>query len=268
MGIFSFFKRDKPQKRYAIVDVNDDTFKQQVIQRSYKTTVVVDFWAAWCGPCRQLGPILERLAEEPDGDFILAKLNTEHNQRTAARYNIRSIPAVKAFRNGQVVNEFIGAIPESLVRRFIQKVNDSPPPEPTIKASTNPTRRLQQAEQHLKRGRGFEAFVVLNDFPVTPQQQRALKLLPLARFLFDMDDGDGLTGAEQLDNQYMAAARALKQGKPDDALDRLTAAYQVGEEIDRAYTLRVIESLFELMGNDSELTKAFRQKLDLSTSAS
>lgn len=263
MGIFSFFKKDNRQKRYAIIDVNDDNFKQQVVQRSYKNTVVVDFWAAWCGPCRQLGPILERLAEEPNGDFILAKLNTEHNQRTAARYNIHSIPAVKAFRNGQVVNEFIGARPETLVRRFIQKVNESPSPEPAIKISKDPAKRLQQAEQHIKRGRGFEAFIALNDFPDSPQQKQALALLPLARFLFDMDVGDGLTGVEELDDHYLATAKRLRQGKPDEALESLVAAFHAGEEIDRAHTSKVMESLFELLGKDSELATSYRQKLDL-----
>jgi thioredoxin-like negative regulator of GroEL len=65
------FKKDRPQKRLAIIDVTDDSFKRQVIRRSYKTPVMVDYWAAWCGPCRQLGPILERLAEDPASDFIL-----------------------------------------------------------------------------------------------------------------------------------------------------------------------------------------------------
>ncbi len=76
MSWLSFLKKDKQEKRLAIIDVDDATFNQQVVQRSFKTTVVVDYWAAWCGPCRQLGPVLEKIAEEPDSQFILAKLNT------------------------------------------------------------------------------------------------------------------------------------------------------------------------------------------------
>ena len=113
MKLFGFLKKQRTPKRMAIIDVDDRCFESQVIRRSYKSTVVVDYWAAWCVPCRQLGPILERVAEDPQSDFILAKLNTEHNKKTATRYNIRSIPAVKAFRNGQVVHEFSGALPES-----------------------------------------------------------------------------------------------------------------------------------------------------------
>ena len=261
MGLFSFLKKDGGQKRAAIIDVSDANFKQQVIQRSYKTSVLVDYWAAWCGPCRQLGPVLEKLAEEPDGDFILAKLNTEHNPRTARQYNISSIPNVKAFRNGQMVDEFRGALPESLVRRFIAKVTSAEPPPPKIKASPNPQQRLQQAEQHLRKGRGFEAFVVLNDFPESAQAEKAGQLLPLARFLFDMDDGDGLTGLESLDDHYLDAAAAMRKRKPAAALDHLTATLEAGEEFDRAHANEIIESLLALLGEKHKITVEYRQKM-------
>ena len=261
MGLFSFLKKDKLEKRLAIMDVNDDNFRQQVIQRSYKTTVLVDYWAAWCVPCRQLGPTLEKVAEDPTSDFILAKLNTEHNQKTAAQFNIRSIPNVKAFRNGQIVNEFTGALPESLVRRFIDKVAETPPPTPRLQINANPGKRLQQGVQHLKKGRGFEAYVILNDFPDSPQAEKAEQLLPLASFLFDMDDGDGLTGIDQLDDAYLAAVKALKKRKPGEVLDNLFVALEVGEPIDEEHTLQVIESVFALYGEDHQMTKKYRDRL-------
>jgi putative thioredoxin len=261
MSWLSIFKKNKPEKRLAILDVDDSDFKQQVVQRSFKTTVVVDYWAAWCGPCRQLGPVLEKIAEEPDGDFILAKLNTEHNRQTATKYNIYSIPAVKAFRNGRVVEEFTGALPEQLVRRFITKVTTATPPPPTMKGSADARRRLRQAEQHLKKGRGFEAYVLLNEFPESPEQVRAQALLPLARFLFDMGDGDGLTGVDGLDEEYLAAAGAMRSRKPAAALDHLIMAIDSGEEMDGVYTSEVIESLFELLGDDNKITQEYRLKL-------
>lgn len=263
MGIFGFLKKDKGAKRAAIIDVSDGDFKRQVLQRSYKTTVVVDFWAAWCGPCRMLGPVLERIAEEPDGEFILAKLNTEYNQRTASQFHIHSIPAVKAFRNGQVVNEFTGALPEPLVRRFIDKVTSAPAPPPRIKASTNTRKRLQQGKQHLQRGRGFEAFVVLNDFPESPEAEQAEQLLVLARFMVDMEDGDGLTGLEDLDEQYLAAANAMKRKKPAKALDHLISAHQVGEAIDESQTIKVIESIFVLLGEDHPVFQEYKKQIPI-----
>ncbi len=261
MKLFSFLKKDKAPKRFAIIDVGDADFKQQVIRRSYKTPVLVDFWASWCAPCRQLGPVLERLAEDPDSDFILAKLDTEHNKRTAVQYQIRSIPAVKLFRNGQVVDEFTGALPGALVKRFMKKATDAPPPPPKIRGSATPDQRLKQAAQHLKKGRGFEAFVLLNDFPESELTEKAAQILPLARFLFDVEDGDGVTGIAALDEAYEGAAQAMKQRKPAQALDRLFAALDAGEEMDRTYTTGLIQSVLALLGENNPLTAQYREQL-------
>jgi putative thioredoxin len=261
MGIFSFLRKDKSQRRAAIIDVSDDNFKKFVIRRSYKSVVLVDFWAAWCAPCRHLGPVLEKIAEEPDQTFILAKLNTEHNRRAAASFNIYSIPAVKAFRNGQVINEFTGALPEALVRGFIDKVTSAPPPTPALSVNANPAKRLKQGQEHLRRGRGFEAFVTLNDFPESQEAELAGKLLPLADFLFDFEDDHLLTGVEALDDEYQAAGKALKRGKYAEALDHLLESLQVGEPMDESLTLGAIEGIFALLGEDDEVSQAYRSRL-------
>ena len=102
----------------TVIDVTDATFEQEVIERSKQVPVVVDFWAEWCGPCRQLGPLIEREANAREGDVVLAKLDTDANQRTAMEYRIQGIPAVKAFKDGRVVDEFVGAQPPPVVARF------------------------------------------------------------------------------------------------------------------------------------------------------
>ncbi len=99
--------------------VSDDNFKKEVIEHSKKVPVVVDFWAVWCGPCRFLGPVLEKLAEEYNGKFILAKLNVDENPESSQKYEVMSIPSVKMFKNGKVIVEFVGAIPESQVRKWL-----------------------------------------------------------------------------------------------------------------------------------------------------
>jgi putative thioredoxin len=104
------------------VDVTDETFEAEVLQRSVDAVVVVDLWAPWCGPCRTLGPIIERVVEATDGKVVLTKVNVDESPRISQTFKVQSIPAVFAIKNRQIVDQFVGALPEAQVRAWVNKL--------------------------------------------------------------------------------------------------------------------------------------------------
>src|SRR5689334_10872026 len=103
------------------IQVTDDSFQKEVIEKSKTTPVLVDFWASWCGPCMMLGPILAKVAKTYEGKLIVAKVNVEDNQEKPGEYGVMSIPAVKLFKGGKVIDEFVGAQPESTIKEWLDE---------------------------------------------------------------------------------------------------------------------------------------------------
>jgi len=130
----------------AVFDVGEQDFMQRVVERSREVPVVVDFWAEWCGPCRALGPALEKAANAREGKIELAKVDVDQNQSLAQSFGIRGIPAVKAFRDGRVAAEFTGAIPPTEVERFFDGLVPSEADELASGADEESLRRALELE--------------------------------------------------------------------------------------------------------------------------
>lgn len=256
-----------------VVEVTDQTFVQDVIDESTRRTVVVDFWAEWCAPCRQIGPVLERLAEERDGQFRLAKLDVDANPQAAAAFRIQSIPAVKAFRDGRLVNEFIGAIPEAAIRQFLDAVVPS-----------EQDRTVEQAEALEAAGRLEEAERLYRAaFDDDPKNVRAaLGLARAAADRGDLEEARGLLAplrpdpeAERIlaaievsewaarapaDGALGEATRAAAEGRFEEALGSLLGIVREGGE-DRDAAREAIVKLFAVLGDADALTAEYRRKL-------
>jgi len=183
-----------------MTDVTDATFPRDVLERSAEVPVVVDLWAEWCGPCRTLGPILEKVVAETGGKVALAKVDIDHNPQVAASFSVQSIPAVFAISQGKVVDQFIGALPEAAVREFVARLAPSETEADRLAAlgdeaslrsaldleHDHPVAVVALAELLAGRGEGEEALALLTRVPETADTRRVAALARLG----EAEDGD------------------------------------------------------------------------------
>ena len=225
----------------TVIDVTDATFGQEVIERSKQVPVVVDFWAEWCGPCRQLGPLIEREANAREGDVVLAKLDTDANQRTAMEYRIQGIPAVKAFKDGKVVSEFVGAQQAPVVARFF---DDLVPSEADRLATTGDEGSLRRALE-LQPGRPDASVALAKLLVQRGEHDEALRI------------AEGAPGDFQAEG-IAARIRLEQRGEPD-----LQDAWRALDEGDHARAIDVLlEALPDADGAKDDIRQAVVAVLD------
>jgi putative thioredoxin len=257
----------------AVVDVTEDTFQSEVLDRSFQVPVVLDLWAEWCQPCKQLSPVLERLAAEGAGSWVLAKVDVDANPALAQGLRVQGIPAVKAVWQGQLVAEFSGAIPEDQARQFVSELlrattGDAPPGADGDGPAYADDPRLDAAEAALERGdlAAAEAAYqsILDTEPDHPEAGLALKQVQLFRRAEDAGP-NALAAADAAPDDVEAQARAadflLGTGDVEGAFERLLAVVTrtSGEDRDLARTHLV--ELFAVVGNDDPRVGAARRRL-------
>ncbi|MHB8322695.1 MAG: thioredoxin, partial [Acidithiobacillus sp.] len=278
-----------------VLEVNLDNFQEAVVGLSRKVLVLVDFWAPWCAPCRALGPVLEKLAEEMGGAFVLAKVNSDENADLSRQYQVRGIPAVKAFKDGKVVDEFTGALPESAVRQFIEKNLPLPGDDLRVQALDaiaqgkaaeaealleqaisiypgNDPARVALAHLAIQQGRHADAQAQIDAMSPTFQMETEveglkalLEFTETARSAPSMTTLEATIASEKGDLRaqamYQRSLLLLLQGQEEAALDQLIEMVERHKNYQDGLARKTVLKIFALQGNRGPLVERYRSRL-------
>jgi putative thioredoxin len=247
----------------VISDVSEHEFAAKVVERSKQVPVVVDFWAEWCGPCRTLGPAIEDAVRKRNGAVELAKVDTDKNPGIAQQFQIASIPAVKAFKDGEVVSEFIGAVPPARIEAFL---DEFVPSEADALAEAGDEESLRKAleldPRHapsavslgrvlLDRGETDEALELLRPFPHDFIADGLMARIELSQG----ENGDR-------GDELQSAFAAWDSGEPGDALEQLQGVLSAEQDQKRKDAIRrVMVAIFTELGTDHPLAREHRRRL-------
>lgn len=268
-----------------IIDADEGNFPYEVLAYSNQVPVVVDFWAEWCQPCKLLSPLLEKLAVEAAGAFRLAEIDVDANPRLTMEYQVQSIPAVKAFRNGQMVAEFGGLRPEAELREFLHQLAPRPGDLLLDKGNNllsrgqwdaaqdafrqviqsdpdHPGGLLGLAKSYLARGEAVAALPILREFPASKEYGVAEQLLPLAEALAALDAGElSGDGRDELLPMYRTALHLVQRGNLEAAIDGLLDILREDKKYRQGEVRQVTVALLHLLGEENPHSQAYRNEL-------
>ncbi|GHJ51925.1 co-chaperone YbbN [Nonomuraea sp. TT08I-71] len=249
----------------AVIDVTEATFQSEVLERSLTTPVVVDFWAEWCEPCKQLSPVLERLAAEGEGAWVLARIDVDANPRLAQMFRVQGIPMVYAVVGGQPIDAFSGVVPEAQLRQWIQAILKAG--GVTVAEPEDP--RLIEADDALMSGdlEAAEAAYrkILAESPADAAAEAGLAQVGVARRVAGADPRAALAAAEQapddIEAQLLAADIEVLSGLAEQAYARLVGLVRRTFGDDREKVRQHLVSLFTIAGPDDPAVASARRAL-------